>query len=80
MFDAGWGTNNRVSLVDRPLVRQVDLARPEVGDFAYRAYLTFLTWIGQRSARLQEPLTNSNHSSNNCNSNLLQILYLAALA
>ena len=35
------------------------------GDFTYRTFLTFLTWTGQRSARFQEPLANSNHNSNN---------------
>ena len=73
-------TNSRVSLVDLPLVNQLDLARPEVRNFAYRAFLTFLTWTGQHSARLQEPLVNNNHNSNNRNNSLPQILCLVALA
>ena len=56
--------------MDRPLVRQVDLARPEVCNFAYLSFLSFLTWAGQRSARLQEHSVNSNSNRNNRNNNL----------
>jgi hypothetical protein len=66
--------------VDRPLVRQVDLARPEVRNFAYRVFLPFVfNLTGQRSARLQERLVNSNRSSSNLNNNLPLIQCLAAL-
>lgn len=73
-------THNRVSLTGRPLVRQVDLARHlEVRNFAYRALLSFVfNLLGQRSARLQECLVNSNRSSNSPNNNSLPLIPCSA--
>lgn len=66
--------------MDRPLVRQVDLARPEVRNFAYRVFLpSVFNTVGQLSARLQELLANSNRNSNH-NNNLPLIPCLVALA
>lgn len=66
--------------MDQPLVRQVDLVRPEVRNFAHRVFLSFgFDTAGQRSARPQVHLVNNNRSSNNPNNNLPPIPCSVAL-